>query len=70
MRFGPQIQTVLPRERARLLASTARAAAAVEETAPSAVVAAVPTRAPKHHTGTALEEGHVAWLPRAFAHAT
>ena len=32
------------------LASTARAAAAVEETAPSAVVAAVPTRAPKHHT--------------------
>ena len=37
-------------EKDNALASTVRAAAAAEETAPSEVVAAVPTRAPKHHT--------------------
>jgi len=69
MRFGPQIQTVLSRERRRPGQHGPRRSGGGRDCAVGGGGGGSHP-SPEAPHWTALEEGHVAWLPRALAHAT
>ena len=68
MRFGPQIQTVLPREGRRPGQHGPRRSRARRECAVGGGGGSYPS--PEAPYSTAVEDDHVAWLPRAVAHTT